>query len=159
MYLILAIIIIIAYIYFTRKREPVDHHRPDALPDILARAECIMNEADIRTQLPVPLHGRVDQVFRLDDGRLLILDTKTRSRPNAYPSDIVQISVYALILKYRGHRVSSVALLRFPNVSGVPVYLPVRLYPEDKIIALYHRYIHLYYSDDLPPCTCGKHYN
>ncbi|MFC1337329.1 MAG: hypothetical protein G8D89_20865 [gamma proteobacterium symbiont of Clathrolucina costata] len=124
---------------------------------LLEGAVCFMNEQNIKTLTPVPLHGRVDQVFKLRDGRLLILDTKVRERVKAYPSDIVQLTVYAIILKYQGHNVCPFALLRFPLPDNKAAYLYVNLYPESKIIALYQRYQAIKNRYLKPRCTCHKH--
>lgn len=126
-------------------------------PSILDGAKCVLNEQNISTEQPVPLHGRVDQVFELSDGRWLPLDTKVRDRIAVYPSDIVQLSVYSIILKYQGHRVCPFGLLRFPVAGKDAIYLPVKLFSEEKIVKLYQRYIALQSGVMVGDCTCGKH--
>jgi len=154
MYLSLAIIIIFVYLRTNNKQTAVSKIR---LPNILNGASCFMNEVNIKTLLPVPLHGRVDQVFILKDGRLIILDTKVRDRIKVYPSDIVQLSVYAVILKYNGYNVCPTALLRFPQNDGRTIYQTIHLYKEEKVISLYHRYISIMTDKKLVVCRCGKH--
>ncbi|MBL4607584.1 MAG: hypothetical protein JKY01_07125 [Pseudomonadales bacterium] len=153
-YLILAIVVIFAY-RLVRKAPAVSKFQ-ERMPAILHNSRCIMNEQNIRTNYPVQLHGRVDQVFQLQDGRLLLVDTKNRARATAYPSDITLLSVYATILKANGYQVCPTALLRFPREKD-PVYISIELYSETKIISLYHRYWKIKYGLLSPTCTCKKH--
>ena len=153
-YLILAIVGIFAY--RSIRKTPAVSTSQEQMPTVLHNSRCIMNEQNIRSNLPVPLHGRVDQVFQLQDGRLLLVDTKNRLRATAYPSDITQLSVYATILKANGYQVCPFALLRFPRETS-PIYIPVELYPETKIISLYHRYWKIKNGLLSPTCTCKKH--
>ncbi len=56
------------------------------MPVVLRKAELFMSEQEISTDTPIPLHGRVDQVFLSAHGLL---------------SDIWQLGVYAVILQAR----------------------------------------------------------
>ncbi|MCG7883722.1 MAG: hypothetical protein AB2669_07230 [Candidatus Thiodiazotropha endolucinida] len=149
---------IITFAYFSRSKRNQPAKTRTATPGILQGAKCVLNETNIHTSKPVALHGRVDQVFKLRDGTHLILDTKVRERIKVYPSDVVQLSVYGLILKYQGYKVCAIALLRFPTGNGKAIYQPVRLYPESKVISLYHRYISILSGSKTATCRCGKHH-
>lgn len=118
-------------------------------------AQCVLNEQEIRTTTPVPLHGKPDQVFKLRDGRYLLLDTKTRSQAKVFFSDIVQLSVYAVILKNNGFPVCPFAVVRI--ASKKPRYLQVDLKPEHVVVKLYHKYHAIKSGSLTPSCTCGKH--
>ena len=154
-------IILVSVIAFARRNRSKHNllvKARTATPSILHGAKCVLNETNIYTTKPVPLHGRVDQVFLLRDGSYLILDTKDREKVKVYPSDVVQLSAYALILKYRGYKVCAFALLRFPTSNGKAIYRPVRLYPESRVIYLYHRYISILTGKQTVTCRCGKHH-
>jgi len=128
-------------------------------PSVLNDAYCLMNETNIKTSIPVPLHGRVDQVFKLKDGRLLLVDSKDRERVLTYPSDIVQLSTYAIILKYKGYNVCPTAFIRIPIDNNRAIFIPVKLYSEEIIISLYNRYKAIERGKITPRCTCNKHFS
>lgn len=71
----------------------------EALPLELESASLYSVEKEISITEPTPLYGQADQVFRTNDNRLVIVDTKTRKRHQAHDSDIAQLSVYATILR------------------------------------------------------------
>jgi hypothetical protein len=151
----LALVVACAFVLRLKGKQPTEGN--SRIPNILNGAKCVLNEKSISTKWPVPLHGRVDQVFELEDGRWLPLDTKVRERVAVYPSDIVQLSVYALILKYKGHRVCPFGVLRFPIEDAEPIFVPVKLYSETRIVELYQQYISIQQGGTTANCTCGKH--
>jgi hypothetical protein len=115
------------------------------LPDQLIGAQVVLSESDVATTLPVPMHGRVDQVF-FANGWLVPVDTKTRKVARVFLKDVIQLSVYAFILARistqlfgRAVPVSSTGYVRF--VSGRNVqYVAVRLLNSSQIIGLWNRY-------------------
>lgn len=115
------------------------------LPAPLIGAQLVLSEKDISTTLPVPMHGRADQVF-LSHGWLIPVDTKTRKQVRVYPKDVIQLSVYAFILARassaifgREFPVASTGYVRC--VSGRNVtYVPVKLLPSTQIIVMWNRY-------------------
>lgn len=115
------------------------------LPQPLIGAQLVLSEKDIYTALPVPMHGRADQVF-LSHGWLIPVDTKTRKIVRVYPKDVVQLSVYAFILARsssalfgREFPVASTGYVRC--VTGREVtYVPVKLIPSAQVIGLWNRY-------------------
>jgi len=117
----------------------MEWERSENRPQQLLSSRLYMSEQLIRTRHPVPLSGRVDQVYRLADGDLCIVDTKRRRIPRVYFYDVIQGSVYALILLSKGFTVSPVAFVRQVNGDAVK-YLPYRLLAADAVVALYHRY-------------------
>lgn len=133
-------------------------HTPSTLAEVLSSAELFLNETKIRTTFPVPLHGRVDQVFRLTDGRLLILDTKVRDRERIFLSDQIQLTVYAIILKNMGYSVCSMGVIRLV-CTGRTTYKLIPYVPEIQVIHLYHRYLSIAQGLVNPTCTCGKHHS
>lgn len=75
--------------------------RDERMPLELKIGSVYMNEREISMIEPVRLHGRVDQVYRTPDGVLVPVDTKTRNRHRTYSSDILQLSIYAVILRHQ----------------------------------------------------------
>jgi hypothetical protein len=71
----------------------------ERMPPELRNAHLLLSEASIRATGPVFLHGRVDQVYRLDHGRgdLIVVDSKMRRRDRAEVEAVMQLSAYALI--------------------------------------------------------------
>lgn len=134
--------------------------RKEGMPLELRSSTLLLNEAEISTREPVPLHGRTDQVFLTDKGKLVLVDTKTRDHFQVYESDIIQLSVYAVILGrcYAGtHRVSKTGYVRVVIVKDgreLVRYLRVRLLPERKVIALYQRHGQIVSGLRQRRCTC-----
>lgn len=134
-------------------------HASERMPSELRSAHLVLSEANIRATGPVWLHGRVDQVYRLDHGRgeLMLVDSKMRRRNRIELEDIMQLSAYALILRLsppRGHEgapVSRNGYLRFVW-GGAPRYRKVSLYPRGVVLSAYREYIakrHREADDDL----------
>lgn len=108
------------------------------MPVVLRRSTVVMNEHEISMSDPIKIKGRVDQVYRLPNGTLVLVDTKTRRTHRVFSSDIVQLSIYAMIMAYayRG-RTSRIAYVR--TVIRTPVnrsvrYHPIRLIPFPTLI-------------------------
>lgn len=70
------------------------HH--DLVSDTL-----FLSEQDVSTTLPVPTHDRVDQVYQTKRGVIIPLDTKLSQVNHIYESDIIQLSVYQVILSHK----------------------------------------------------------
>ncbi|MDR6775685.1 hypothetical protein [Azospirillum sp. BE72] len=111
-----------------REREEADRLlwlRRENMPAELARGRLVLSEEEVRTNLPVPLLGRPDQVFMSDAGLLVPVDTKTRRLPRVFVSDIVQLSVYGTILnfttdpRFAGRDVAAHGYVRMPTLAGV----------------------------------------
>jgi ATP-dependent exoDNAse (exonuclease V) beta subunit len=135
----------------------------ESMPRVLRNARIFLNEEEISTSRPVPLHGRVDQVFQTDDHTLILVDTKTRRFNRVYKSDIIQLSVYRTILKnrYRSqYPVSNQAYVRVVVQSGNQkkvYYRQVTLLTEDEVVDLWRRYTAIKTGRKRPTCTCNGH--
>ncbi|WP_432784862.1 PD-(D/E)XK nuclease family protein [Oligella sp. MSHR50489EDL] len=112
------------------------------LPEIFQQSTLFLNEEDISCQKPLNLYGRVDQVFKTPDGTLILLDTKTRPNHQLHSDDILQLSVYAMILKNGnyGHPVHNFGFIR-TVVKKEPYqrtvkYFYVKLYSENEILEI-----------------------
>lgn len=130
------------------------------MPRELRGATLFLNEQDISTTEPAALHGRVDQVFKTVKEVLVPVDTKTRGSTCIFKSDIIQLSVYRVILeaKYGSqYKVSRRGYVRVVIQSGEEecvIYMPVELLPERKVVALWHRYNALKSGKTKGKCTC-----
>lgn len=138
----LAILLLGFAVWFWRQRHRdarAEWEASERRPALLRKARLVMSEKPIRCRQPVPLHGRVDQVYALKSGELCIVDTKARRIPRVYPSDIIQGSVYAMILRNTGHTIHGTAYVR-QTWEGRIRYLPYELLSDEQVIQLYdHR--------------------
>lgn len=136
------------------------------LPDPLRRAAVVLSEADISTDAPVPLHGRVDQVLLNQATRMAYLvDTKVRRTSRVFPKDIIQMSVYRVILERQSQvylrmkaRVSPIAYVRIPVPnSNRSRYIAVELLGADVVFKLAMRYRELrQYGMAARPTFCAS---
>lgn len=117
----------------------------EALPPALQGARLVLSESDLSTDVPVPIHGRGDQVF-LANGWLVPVDTKRRSKAVVYLKDVIQLSAYAFVLARaskalfgQAYPVSSQGFIRVV-VGRKPKYIPVNLLSSTQVIALWNRY-------------------
>lgn len=146
-----------------RSREMNELHRwwdKENMPRELRGATLFLNEQDISTTEPVAMHGRVDQVFKTRKAVLVPVDTKTRSSTCIFKSDIIQLSVYRVLLerKYGSqYKVSKKGYVRVVIESGDEEcvrYMPVELMPERKVVGLWHRYTALKTGSAKGKCSC-----
>lgn len=150
------------------KRFPAVAARPtpanaSPIPEELRDARLVMSEKLISAHTPVPLRGRVDQVYRLSDGTLCIVDTKSRKKFQVHEADLVQISVYATILRARKMSVADHGYIRLVH-QGTTRYERVQLMSSEQISAIYHYREHLLqHPEDAKPaehpalCKCCGH--
>lgn len=69
---------------------------------------------------PFPLMGRPDLVMQEWGGSLVVHDLKTRPTARVYPSDKLQLALYALLLrKATGRKVANYAVVRLVTRSGM----------------------------------------
>lgn len=121
-------------------------HRAEAMPGELRTAELVLSECPIWTYTPLPLQGVPDQVYEALNGDLILVDTKNRRVPRVYFSDIVQLSVYRLILRHTrfapvaGRSVRGYAYVRCQWGRAVQ-YLPAQLLADEQVLAFALRYL------------------
>lgn len=127
------------------------------MPDKLAVLKPWKSEFNVYTKRPVKLKGRIDQALIDDKGEITLLDTKTRKVPRAYPSDVVQLSVYKICLERgMGKRVSPFGWIRAVHpVTQKTKYLRVKLLDESYIVNMYDRFWAIKRKKTPPICTCG----
>ncbi|MCB5162618.1 PD-(D/E)XK nuclease family protein [Marinomonas algarum] len=178
-FLIASIVLFIAtplIFYFDLKRQSVRRRRlekeeeirkwkiKEGMPFFLRGGRAFLNEAEISIKYPVPLHGRVDQVFETKSSglnMLTIVDTKTRKRFKTYQSDLIQLSVYRLILqeKYKGqYKVNDTGFVRIVVRAGTEEervsYEPLDLLSDNEVIDLYYRHKDIKTGKREAKCTC-----
>lgn len=124
-----------------RRDKTDDVHRwleDENMPLVLRNAVVVMNEQSISMTAPVQVSGRVDQVYQTPAGVLILVDTKTRRYHSVYTSDIVQLSLYAMILLHTGSspvsRTGYVRTVVRDNVRRSVRYHSVRLIAKDLLI-------------------------
>jgi CRISPR/Cas system-associated exonuclease Cas4 (RecB family) len=129
----------------------------ESFPADLKLSTLWASEKRLACRYPVPLHGQVDQVFRTPNGALCPVDTKSHSR--AYPSDILQLSVYAFILRHRRRwgvfppvHVTSHGYIRLAGGNRIR-YQRVNLLDDARIIDYHHRY-HQLLKNRTSPMYC-----
>lgn len=110
------------------------------LPRELQDAQLAFAERTFRMWWTVALVARVDRVYRLN-GLLHLAEFKTRKRPVAYSSDVIELSAQRLVVeKSTGDRVSDIAyvLAQGPLGKRRSVH-KVRLLPMAHVIAVARR--------------------
>lgn len=131
--------------------------RKENMPNTLKHSTLLFNEKPLSVQTPVPLHGQVDQVFQHESGKVIPVDTKSRAKVRVYKSDVIQLSVYAVVLAEKGHQVSKYGYVRVvvPGEALHIQYVKVRLLSTDQIVSLWHRHDALRRKEAVGLCTCG----
>jgi hypothetical protein len=90
---------------------------------------------------PVALCGTPDVIWIRGDGMLVVGDYKSRENRQAYDSDIIQLSVYRLLLQRTQKKpVANYGFVHFRNGGGRAL---VKLMSAKEVIALYHRYLNV----------------
>ena len=91
----------------------------------------------MRIDEPIPIHGTPDAVWIDKDGVLIVGDYKSRTSCKVEDSDIIQLSVYKVLLERTQRRhVSNMGYVHFKNRCRVRV----KLLDEKTVIALYDQY-------------------
>lgn len=110
-------------------------------PREVARSRLVYRERQFSISTPLKLVARVDRVYRLPNGRLVLMELKTRSSLRAYPSDVVQLSAQKVALEgATGEAVEPYAFVRVvsPSRSDAPPQR-VALLDASQVAALQRR--------------------
>ena len=87
------------------------------------------------------LGAKVDRVYKTPDLGHHVLEFKTRGRPIAYRSDLIQLSVQAAVLRDLGYRVANTGWIGCINDDDSTITpVPVQLLSEVEIVDLRARY-------------------
>ena len=68
-------------------------------PKVLANAELVYLEKLFRIRYPIRLVAKIDRVYRLPGGSLVLVELKTRRQSRPYSSDIIQLSAQRLAIQ------------------------------------------------------------
>lgn len=112
-------------------------------PQELANAELVYLEKLFRIEEPIRLVAIVDRVYRLSRGSLVLVELKTRSSDQAYPSDIIQLSAQRVAIEHQtGEVVEPVAFVTVLDPISRRRWqsYQVRLLDEGQLIALAQRH-------------------
>ncbi len=103
---------------------------------------------------PVPLCGKADVIWITKQGILIIGDYKSRNFHQAYESEVIQLSVYRLLLeKSQPKPVADYGYIHFKGKT-----VKVKLLSEQAVIALYRRYWNVIDGKVNPCKAAGKRY-
>lgn len=139
--LFLILVVVVILYWWLRSRR-----KPKLSPYMLERFLKITN--------PVPLCGKPDVVWEARDGTLIVGDYKSRDNQKVYESEVIQLSVYKLLVeKTQNRRVADYGFIHFKNRSMKKVYLMT----EAEIIALYYRYWNVI-AGEVEACAANTNY-
>lgn len=144
-----------------RRYQRVRWESKENLPEELRGAKLWASEKSFQCRRPVPLIGRVDQVYRVKKNHLITVDTKHRNKVVVYESDRLQLSQYAVLIKRRpwgwmsGMKVEQHGYLRLVTHEGVH-YRRVELMPENEVVSAYHRYLDILSGRERPDFAENK---
>lgn len=137
--LVMAALIALAviYLWWSRRRAPGEERW---LPRELRAAELAFSEKRFASRR----HGlvaRLDRAYR-KDGRLHLVELKTRNHHAAYDSDLIELSVQRVVLQEQtGEPASDVAYVAVQKLGhGAPRPIRVRLLDEKEVEALRRRW-------------------
>lgn len=120
--------------------------RRESPPEEIRDGVLLLSERQLKCELPVPLSGRVDQVYACGPDRILVpVDTKRRGRARVEAEDIVQLSVYATLLRnsLMNVEVANRGYVRWVGPREVVRYLPARLLDDAGVARIYFRWLDL----------------
>ena len=111
------------------------------LPAELRTAKLVFSEREFTTDSPAPLGARVDRVYALPDGRLVLVEFKRRDGARVFPADIVQLSAQRVVIEAATPgRVADHAYVALVNPrSGRIRARRVGLESEAEVLTRYHR--------------------
>lgn len=123
-FLMLIIFAVITYYFFYRKRRSLSIYSTEQHMEITD---------------PIAICGKPDVVWmEKGTGMLIVGDYKSRDNRQVFDSDIIQLSVYRLLLQYsQRNPVADYGFIHFRNGRKKRV----KLLSENDIIRLYKRYI------------------
>lgn len=108
------------------------------LPAELKASRLVASEQYIETVTPRKLHGTLDQLYLNMERFFVLVDSKTRSNSHVYLYDIIQLSVYKVILERNGRKVADYAYVRVVTEAGVS-YIKKDLLSEQEVVRRHDR--------------------
>lgn len=112
-------------------------------------------EYSMKIDSPIPICGTPDVVWIDRKERLIVGDYKSRYNGKIFDSDIIQLSVYRLLLEQtQRKKVAEFGFIHFKNGQKVKV----NLLSKDEVIKLYKRYQGITDGTIEPRCTKNPTY-
>ena len=150
-----AALVLLALILLRFRRQPRERR---SRPRELANGELLYMEHLFRIRTPIALVARVDRVYRLPGGSLVLVELKTRARSRPYLSDVIQLSAQRLALEVQtGATVAPYAFVsvRTARMGGRVHHHRVQLLDAQTIVQLRDRREHLL-DGRLAPAYAGS---
>jgi len=169
-FILIVVPFIIAKVDQWRKRgisDAVAWWDSEGMPDELRNATLFLSEENISTTNPMPMHGRVDQVYKTKNsflGCLLIpVETKFRKKNQTYDSDIIQLSVYRVILSHQYKapvaKYGYVRTVTKENGKDNVCYHRENLLSEEEVVKLWQHYQSIRSGELQTLCSCGGNFH
>ena len=109
-------------------------------PEGLAEADLVYMEKLFRIHQPIRLAAKVDRVYRLPDGSLVLVELKMRGQDGLYLTDIIQLSAQRLAIEIQtGAVVEPYAFVSVLRPNREVRSHQVRLLDTTAVVALYRR--------------------
>lgn len=109
-------------------------------PEALAEADLVYMERLFRIHQPIRLVAKVDRVYRLPGGSLVLVELKTRGQDRLYLTDIIQLSAQRLAIEIQtGAVVEPYAFVSVLRPNRKVRSHQVRLLDAAAVVALYRR--------------------
>lgn len=124
------------------------------LPPELKASRLVASEQYIETITPRKIHGTLDQLYLNADRFFVLVDSKTRSSSRVYLYDIIQLSVYKVILERNGRKMADYAYVRVVTETGVS-YIKKDLLSEQEVVRRHDR-TNLVLSSKVEPTIVKK---
>jgi CRISPR/Cas system-associated exonuclease Cas4 (RecB family) len=102
------LVALLAWFRSVNKANDAAAREVDWLPDELANAQLVLAEPPpFRVERPLPVVAKMDRAYRLKDGKLALVEFKTRRAHRVYASDVVELSMQRFALEHGGHGMAS----------------------------------------------------
>ncbi|MBS0318491.1 MAG: PD-(D/E)XK nuclease family protein [Proteobacteria bacterium] len=109
-------------------------------PEALAEADLVYMERLFRIHQPIRLVAKVDRVYRLPGGSLVLVELKTRGQDRLYLTDIIQLSAQRLAIEIQtGAVVEPYAFVSVLRPNRKVRSHQVRLLDAAAVVSLYRR--------------------
>lgn len=141
-YLVLLCIILVIIYRIYKAIKTQRFYDSEGMPGEIVSSSLLASEKSLSISTPIKIHGTPDQVYLTEDKKVIVVDTKNRNNGRIYDKDILQLSLYSLMLKKKYTRYemeSNYAYMRLVSNNTVK-YKKVSLYDEEKLITLYNHY-------------------
>jgi len=111
-------------------------------PAELKAGKVVMIEKDLRMDRPYHVIGRPDQVYQLESGLHVPLESKNRNTYQVFETDIAQLSLQAWLLRHNGMPTANYGFVAINNrLTGKRRAIRVQLMGEEECSRLVERYL------------------